>query len=318
MRKPKVSVIIPAYNCANYVVQAIESCLNQDYENIEVIVVNDGSTDNTHDVVALFSEDRRVIMIDQQNQGVSVARNNGVGKASGKYMTFLDADDSFGDETISRNVDLLEANPQVDWLLFPIQRIDIDGNIVDEISSDHLPSFKYDRIEQLTSKEAFDRMSRRLLPTCVCGGLYRSTFFDCQFESGRYEDTIMVMDLLCKNSGLMLSPYGQYQYYDRDGSFINSEWDAEKWVSYTNVRIRTLMTQLSLFPEFSSDIERKKTDIYYQLLYLKAIHDDDCLYAKPLALFKSFYGNVNFSLRAWGRYIIKTWLKRLQKIVTQQ
>lgn len=318
MRKPKVSIIIPAYNSEKYIAQSIESCLNQNYENVEVIVVNDGSTDTTREIVASFCENQRVILINQQNQGVSAARNQGIKHATGDYLTFLDADDILATDTISGNVALLEENPQVDWLYFPIQRIDINGNAVDEISPDHLPSFKYEQVVQLTSKEAFEKMSRRLLPTCVWGGLYRTAFFDCSFEPGRYEDAIMVMDLLRKNQGLMLSPYGQYVYYDREGSFINSEWTAEKWVSYTNVRIRTIQTKIFLFPELGPTVEREKTCLYYRLLYLKAIHENDCSYEKPLKLFQSYYQNVNFSLRNWFIYKTKVCLKKVQRFVTRR
>ena len=99
MKNPKVSVIIPAYNCEEYIEQAILSCLCQDYENIEIVVVNDGSTDSTFEKIIPFADKGNVIVINQSNQGVSAARNVGIENASGDYVTFLDADDALSPGT---------------------------------------------------------------------------------------------------------------------------------------------------------------------------------------------------------------------------
>jgi glycosyltransferase involved in cell wall biosynthesis len=87
-----VSVIIPTYNTGHYLAEAIQSVLNQSFENFEVIVVNDGSTDNTTEVVKGF-DDPRICYLYQENQGLSSARNTGISIATGDYLVFLDADD---------------------------------------------------------------------------------------------------------------------------------------------------------------------------------------------------------------------------------
>ena len=148
---PKVSVIIPAYNCDKYIASTITSCIEQEYNNIEIIVVNDGSTDETESIVTAFLSDSRVRLINQENKGVSAARNLGIESATGDYLTFLDSDDTLVSDTISGNVKVLTAFPDIDWLYFPIQRIDQNGNAVDEISPDLLPSFKYDKIDRITA-----------------------------------------------------------------------------------------------------------------------------------------------------------------------
>lgn len=86
------SIIIPTYNRAHIVARAIQSVLNQTYQTFEVIVVDDGSTDNTYDVIQSIN-DERLHYYSQQNQGRSAARNTGVAKACGQYITFLDSDD---------------------------------------------------------------------------------------------------------------------------------------------------------------------------------------------------------------------------------
>ena len=88
----KVSIIIPCYNCEKYIIKTLESAVSQDYTNIEIIVINDGSTDNCSSVVKTIKDDR-VHLIEQENQGVSFSRNKGLALAKGEFIVFLDADD---------------------------------------------------------------------------------------------------------------------------------------------------------------------------------------------------------------------------------
>jgi glycosyltransferase involved in cell wall biosynthesis len=90
---PKVSVIIPTYNSASYVVEAVDSVLAQTYQDFEILVIDDGSTDNTADVIKKY--DGRVRYIPQHNGGVAAARNNGIAESKGEYIAFLDADDTW-------------------------------------------------------------------------------------------------------------------------------------------------------------------------------------------------------------------------------
>ena len=89
-----VSIIIPVYNCEKYIEKCLESVKNQTYSNIEVIIVNDGSIDNTLNICNKFTkEDKRFKVVNQENHGVSYSRNVGIKKAKGKYIQFTDADD---------------------------------------------------------------------------------------------------------------------------------------------------------------------------------------------------------------------------------
>ncbi len=93
---PKISVIMPVYNVENYLDTAIESVINQTFSDIEIICINDGSTDHSLDILKNYAQkDYRIKIIDQQNQGVSAARNTGVEAASGEYIMFLDPDDTY-------------------------------------------------------------------------------------------------------------------------------------------------------------------------------------------------------------------------------
>lgn len=94
MDKPKISIIIPVYNVENYLNQCLESVVNQTYQNLEIIVINDGSTDNSAKICDEFAyKDNRIIVIHKENGGISSARNIGIEKSSGEYIMFLDSDD---------------------------------------------------------------------------------------------------------------------------------------------------------------------------------------------------------------------------------
>ena len=106
-----VSIIIPTYNYGIYLSTAIQSCLNQTYKPIEIIIVDDGSTDDTKDIVKKF--DDRVIYFYQKNSGVSAARNKGLELAKGDYLAFLDSDDYLMDHSIEIKLDILKQYPDI-------------------------------------------------------------------------------------------------------------------------------------------------------------------------------------------------------------
>lgn len=94
MQKELVSVIIPVYNCEKMLSKCLDSIINQVFKNLEIIIVNDGSVDNSMAIIMQYQlMDKRIKVINQENKGVSIARNQGIGTAKGKYIAFVDADD---------------------------------------------------------------------------------------------------------------------------------------------------------------------------------------------------------------------------------
>ena len=108
-KNPLVSVVIPTYNRAWVIKEAVDSVLAQDYKDFELIIVDDGSTDNTSDVLASYGEDVRVLF--QENKGVSAARNRGVAEASGQLVAFLDSDDLWLPKKLSMQVEFFNKTP---------------------------------------------------------------------------------------------------------------------------------------------------------------------------------------------------------------
>ena len=119
----KISAIVTTYNYARFVQRAVDSVLDQTYPVAEVIVVDDGSTDNTREVLAVYGD--RIKYVHQANGGISSARNTGMRHASHPWVAFLDADDRWLPEKIARQVEVAEADPALDlvytslWLHTP-------------------------------------------------------------------------------------------------------------------------------------------------------------------------------------------------------
>ena len=101
MQKKMVSVIIPVYNVEEYLKEALESVVNQSLKDIEIIIINDGSTDKSLRIIKGYAtKDKRIKIINQKNQGQSIARNSGIENAKGKYIYFMDSDDYIALETL--------------------------------------------------------------------------------------------------------------------------------------------------------------------------------------------------------------------------
>jgi glycosyltransferase involved in cell wall biosynthesis len=107
LKTPLVSVIIPLYNAQKYVAESIQSIINQTHTNWELIIVNDGSTDNGLEVAQKFESDK-IKVFSQKNKGASAARNYGIREAKGEYIQFLDADDLLSTNKIERQIEALE------------------------------------------------------------------------------------------------------------------------------------------------------------------------------------------------------------------
>jgi len=111
---PRVSVVIPTYNRADLISETIDSVINQTYRNYEIIVVDDGSTDDTPAILGRYGKHIRVIR--QENQGEGEARNTGIRAAQGEYVAFLDSDDLWRPAKLEKQMDLLARSPQVAWV----------------------------------------------------------------------------------------------------------------------------------------------------------------------------------------------------------
>ncbi len=127
-----VSVIIPAYNGEKYLAEAIENVTNQDYQPLEIILIDDGSTDKTAEIAAEFKNSIRYIS--QQNSGPAAARNRGISMANGDVIAFLDVDDLWSDDKLKLQADYLANNPSVEIVQGLIQNLKISPLTNDNVA----------------------------------------------------------------------------------------------------------------------------------------------------------------------------------------
>lgn len=162
--RPLVSIIIPTYNYADFLSTAIQSCLNQTYQPVEIIVVDDGSTDHTKNIAEGFGRD--ILYVSQENQGVSSARNRGLELAKGSYLAFLDSDDYLMNDSIGKKVEILEKNPEVGIVFSSTY-----SRTWEKRGRRYKPRF----IESMISGKFYEDLLLRKIPFQTSGNLIRSS-----------------------------------------------------------------------------------------------------------------------------------------------
>lgn len=126
----KVSIVLPTYNGSKYLKQAIESCLGQTHKNIELIIVNDCSTDNTRDIIASFDDNRIIYLENKENLGIANALNKGFGQVTGQYLTWTSDDNYYHENAIEA---MLNNIHDADFVYAGYKILDGDNNLIKEI-----------------------------------------------------------------------------------------------------------------------------------------------------------------------------------------
>jgi len=146
IKNPMVSVIIPTYNQANFIDKAIKSVLKQTYQDFEIIVIDDGSTDNTEEIIRCF-KDKRVKYIKKykKNRGISVARNIGIKVARGKYVALLDSDDEWLPEKLDKQIKILQdGSPELGAVYSNLCYIDENGKNTNKLRNPKKEGYIYE------------------------------------------------------------------------------------------------------------------------------------------------------------------------------
>ncbi|MEM3041641.1 MAG: glycosyltransferase, partial [Nitrososphaerota archaeon] len=164
----KVSVIIPTYNYQEYISQSIESVLKQTVQDFEIIVVDDGSTDNTRSVVQVYVDKypQKVRYIYKENGGVASALNVGIQMAQGKYIAWLSADDIFFPTKLEKQLQVFEMYPEVGLCYTDLLVIDGSGRLLKEQRSSYYPN-RETRIRELLFKPYINGSTAMFRRECV-------------------------------------------------------------------------------------------------------------------------------------------------------
>jgi len=209
--EPLLSVITPVYNVEAYLNRCVESVLGQSYRNLQLILIDDGSTDGSALLCDEWkAKDKRVVVIHKVNGGVSSARNEGLKKATGQYLTFADPDDYIGPNTYAANMNYMITHEEVDILQFPYCEVSSEGHIYKE---HHPLSVMLKGAEQIFA----NWWSGSPIEYVIWNKIYkRSLWKDVSFRAGHIsEDTILVAKFVNIANSFFISDQGLY-FYQRD------------------------------------------------------------------------------------------------------
>ncbi len=219
--EPLVSVIIPVYNVLPYLREALDSVINQTYKNLEILIVDDGSTDGSGEVCNEYLSDPRVIVIHQENKGLSGARNTGLDRMTGEYVAFLDSDDAFMPEMIEKMVEAIirtQADMAICGYASCNTNLRLDSNIIQKT-----PSLVIYSEQLLSTKAALNMLARGNTGWTVWNKLYKhSVWDDISFPEGsNYEDLQIICHIFERCNRSVLVP-GLYVLYRHRSNSISS------------------------------------------------------------------------------------------------
>lgn len=210
-----LSVIVPVYNCSQYLNRCIESIVSQSYKEIELILVDDGSTDDSSAICRKWADkDSRIKVIHRENGGLSAARNTGIAHASSDYITFVDSDDEIIPDTYAPNMEIIKENQEIDLLEFPIA-----------VHYGAANAYTIDFQTTTDKEEVFQKWieKRGYLHCYACNKIYRKRLFDIiQFPEGEtFEDAAICPTIIECTKSICYSEYGKYLYHSNNDSITN-------------------------------------------------------------------------------------------------
>lgn len=211
-----VSIIIPCYNASKFVTDCLESLYKQTYKNIEIIAIDDGSIDNTLEILKHHAEkDARLKVISQQNQGVSRTRNRGIALATGEFIMFVDADDYIGETYVMDLVNFM-LKDNYDLITTGLTLCDEDGNILKRVQYSN-------KSQELYFSSIFETVVNKLYFSYCYKTLYKRKFildskvlFNTKLKIG--EDFLFLFSLLEKSSRTAFFPSADYFYRQNEES----------------------------------------------------------------------------------------------------
>lgn len=264
MEEALVSVIIPVYNVEKYLKKCVDSVLNQTYRNLDIILVDDGSTDLSGKMCdELGIDDKRVTVIHKQNGGLSDARNAGLNVARGEYYAFVDSDDYISSDMIEIMVNSAREN-SCEIAICNMVRFSESGE----------SALFYHPVAQKQILLGENRFKTLKQPS-VCNKLFKASLFqNIRFPKEKYyEDTFVYHELLYRAKCVVLTGSNSYWYLERSDSivgspkytsryfdFIEAVWKRAEFLIENNVKSYGEEACLSLYAAFSSAVKYIKRD----------------------------------------------------------
>lgn len=222
MDSPKISVIIPVFNGERYLDRCVDSIMNQTYENLEIVLIDDGSNDSTPQMCDRYQEiDGRVKVVHKANSGLSGARNEGIKAASGEFVTFIDSDDFVLTDYVNYLYSLI-VKYSVDLAVCCHTVVCRNGRRIACGGGEETAFSSKDALENMLYHDRVD--------LSVWGKLYRRSLFDgIEYPYGKYfEDAGTTFKLIDKAGRIAYGPERKYEYILRHDSLISDKYTARK------------------------------------------------------------------------------------------
>ena len=213
----QVSIIVPVYNVELYLEKCLLSLVNQTLQEIEIVVVNDGSKDDSQTIIEKFQKEypEKIFGFNKENGGLSDARNFGINKAKGQYLGFVDSDD-YVSETMFEEMFILAEKHNAEMSICNLQKVDEYGTVTQKLTQ--LPNFA-EKILLENNLSVFSDISY-----FACNKLFRRDLFnEKRFKKGiHFEDIELIPQLLLQCKTLAFTPNYHYQYLERQYSISKS------------------------------------------------------------------------------------------------
>ncbi|MFL9835118.1 glycosyltransferase [Chryseobacterium terrae] len=288
----KVSVIVPVYNVELYLAKCLDSLVNQCLENIEIIVVNDGSKDSSKDIIQQYSEKYpdKIKAFTKENGGLSDARNFGIDKATGDFLGFVDSDDYVSGTMFASMLHLAEKN-DAEIVICNIQKVDEEGKVTQKLTQ--IPNMP----EKIVLETHFSVFSD--LSYFACNKLFRKELFaHKRFKKGiHFEDIQLIPQLLLECETIAQTQDFHYQYLERKDSI--SKTHNEKGLDILRA-VEDVETAFET-SKYSSKREELKgfqilEGVYTFLAYLAFVENESQFYKMSLEL-ESFIRKRNVKIK---------------------
>ena len=294
--QPKISVIVPVYNTGKYLSKCLNSILNQTLKEIEVIVVNDGSKDDSQEIIDEFvSKDSRLVSIQKENGGLSDARNAGIDKAKGEFIAFVDSDDYIDLAMLEKMYELAERD-ESEIVLCDLVKVNENGKEFRDLpQSPQLPE-KIILVEDFT---IFGEMS-----CFACNKIFKKALFENhRFRKGiHFEDIELIPKLVLDSSIISKINEPFYKYFERQDSITktHTEKGLDMFVAVNEV---TNYFYQSKYNTFATELKRFQIiQGYYSYLAYLAYVKDKNLKRKMLNVLNDFLKANNLTKKELKNY----------------
>lgn len=252
---PSISIIIPVYNTKKYLKQCFDSVINQTFNDIEIICIDDGSTDGSLDILQEYAQkDNRFIILKQEHKGAGEARNKGMEIAKGKYIQFFDSDDWFEPDMLKNMYDNAEKY-STDIVVCSSKKVDDNGNITESNNPNNPINLSITPVNQVFCAREFKQDIFTLFTPILWNKLYLSDFLrsnNIKFSKLKiYEDVPFVhSSVICANKIFVLNKEFVNYRYNRVGSLANLRSTKTIDVVKSCLELKQFLEQKNYFAEF--------------------------------------------------------------------